>query len=63
MLVFLHSFGNLCGEVNSKIPNVTNSGLDLTNRTLLYYFDPTNDTALRICVPACPTTDIACICT
>eukprot|EP00042_Codosiga_hollandica_P057139 m.840181 g.840181 ORF g.840181 m.840181 type:complete len:641 (+) comp59508_c0_seq9:56-1978(+) len=56
------SFGNLCGTKNDQVINSTNSGLDLTARPLLFYFDPTDSAALKLCVAECPSTSTACAC-
>jgi hypothetical protein len=49
-LVYGHdSFGNLCGERNHKVlAGNLNSGLDLSNRSFLLYFDAGNDVALKL---------------
>ena len=52
------SFGNLCGEKNTPAINNSNSGLDLTDRPYLYYFDPADEYALQLCVAACPEQDV-----
>eukprot|EP00049_Salpingoeca_infusionum_P001624 m.49727 g.49727 ORF g.49727 m.49727 type:complete len:652 (+) comp11116_c0_seq1:100-2055(+) len=48
------SYGNICGQNNSKLIDTVNSGLDLTNRTYVFYYNPTNSDAVRLCVEACP---------
>eukprot|EP00051_Salpingoeca_urceolata_P006769 m.89580 g.89580 ORF g.89580 m.89580 type:complete len:652 (+) comp14976_c1_seq3:89-2044(+) len=53
------SFGNLCGEANSQQINSSNSGLDLRNRSYLFYFGvPELD--LQLCVEDCPGLDASC---
>ena len=57
------SWGNLCGEQNGgakALPNSTNSGLDLRNRTFLYIHDPSEGETMALCVHRCPDADIAC---
>eukprot|EP00055_Hartaetosiga_balthica_P014379 m.78479 g.78479 ORF g.78479 m.78479 type:complete len:649 (+) comp8579_c0_seq1:48-1994(+) len=50
------SFGNRCGEKNpTPLINSTNSGLDMTNRTKVFFYSVGNSDALVLCVPACPT--------
>eukprot|EP00054_Salpingoeca_dolichothecata_P014314 m.80628 g.80628 ORF g.80628 m.80628 type:complete len:645 (+) comp20931_c1_seq1:81-2015(+) len=48
------SYGNVCSQDNSRVVNNSNSGLDMGSRDYLFYFDPTDDGALRICVSSCP---------
>jgi hypothetical protein len=50
------SFGNVCGRSNSYTDgvNVNNTNLNMEDRSYLYYADPTNATAPRVCVPECP---------
>lgn len=58
LLYGVDSWGNICGEnvtTNKKIINDSNSGLDMTDRKYLYYADPEDFKAARLCVPACPT--------
>lgn len=54
------SFGNICGIDNSgsKPINNTNSGLDMSNRSKVFYFSAAQAAldGLKICVPACPET-------
>lgn len=55
------SWGNLCGVDNPNlVAGVPNSGLDFTNQRLLYYHDPSDSDALRVCVAACPNVDQTC---
>eukprot|EP00042_Codosiga_hollandica_P038317 m.310906 g.310906 ORF g.310906 m.310906 type:complete len:640 (+) comp55359_c0_seq1:214-2133(+) len=51
------SYGNICHKDNKKTINHVNSGLDMTGRDYLFYFNPAIDPSLRICVAACPSTD------
>ncbi|EGD78975.1 hypothetical protein PTSG_01948 [Salpingoeca rosetta] len=56
------SFGNVCGRNNSnQVINSTNSGLDMTNRSFVFFYNSGNSDALRLCVSACPevTTDFS----
>ncbi|XP_038068039.1 choline transporter-like protein 1 isoform X1 [Patiria miniata] len=49
------SYGNICGMKNSKIENVTQSGMDMTDRTHVFFMDVRNPAAsLEICVSECP---------
>eukprot|EP00042_Codosiga_hollandica_P057985 m.868837 g.868837 ORF g.868837 m.868837 type:complete len:475 (+) comp59739_c0_seq37:2192-3616(+) len=47
-------YGNVCGRSNDKVINEANSGLDMSDRPYLYYFDVTTTAAVRLCVAACP---------
>lgn len=53
------SWGNLCGRKNDPAINATNAGLDLTDFPFLYYTNPTDFDAFRLCVAECPNQNIA----
>ncbi len=54
----LISYGNVCGRSNSQvIAGINNSGLDLSDRKYLFYFQPSETGGLKICVSACPAAD------
>ncbi|XP_030050188.1 choline transporter-like protein 1 isoform X2 [Microcaecilia unicolor] len=55
------SYGNICGQKNTKIEDNINSGLDHTNRKYVFFLDPCNIDlihqkikSLALCVSACP---------
>eukprot|EP00056_Hartaetosiga_gracilis_P005755 m.88547 g.88547 ORF g.88547 m.88547 type:complete len:688 (-) comp12269_c2_seq1:238-2301(-) len=50
------SFGNVCGRDNPVgLINSTNSGLNMTGRERVFFFNSDNSDALVLCVEACPT--------
>ncbi|XP_022253076.1 CTL-like protein 1 isoform X2 [Limulus polyphemus] len=49
------SFGNICGVDNKPVGNLSYSGLDMTDKPYLFYFDVTDlSHSLMICVKKCP---------
>ncbi|XP_022100196.1 choline transporter-like protein 1 isoform X2 [Acanthaster planci] len=49
------SYGNICGMKNSKIENVTQSGMDMTDRGRVFFMDIRQPgPSLEICVSQCP---------
>ncbi|XP_028661666.1 choline transporter-like protein 1 [Erpetoichthys calabaricus] len=55
------SYGNICGQKNSPIPGLRNSGMDLTNRKYVFFLDPCNIDlvhrkikSIALCVSKCP---------
>eukprot|EP00051_Salpingoeca_urceolata_P033674 m.21737 g.21737 ORF g.21737 m.21737 type:complete len:667 (-) comp6538_c0_seq2:124-2124(-) len=54
LLFGIDSWGNVCDYDNSRLVNDSNSGLDLSGRKYLYYRDPSDKNAAKICVPECP---------
>lgn len=48
------SFGNVCGEKNDPVISSANSGLDMTDRKFVFFYNIGNGDALRLCVSSCP---------
>nr|XP_033774324.1 choline transporter-like protein 1 isoform X3 [Geotrypetes seraphini] len=55
------SYGNICGQKNTKIEGNINSGLDHTNHKYVFFLDPCNIDlvhqkikSIALCVSACP---------
>lgn len=48
------SFGNVCGRKNDDGPKINNTNINMQNFGKLYFADPTDDNAPKICVPECP---------
>ncbi|CAG0894202.1 unnamed protein product [Cyprideis torosa] len=49
------SFGNVCGQENTKIGQTTLEGKNMTLKPYLFYFDPMYpNVSLRVCVEKCP---------
>ncbi|XP_078532800.1 choline transporter-like protein 1 isoform X2 [Lissotriton helveticus] len=55
------SYGNICGQKNTKLEHVFNSGLDQTTRKNVFFLDPCNldlvhrkIKSVALCVSACP---------
>ncbi|XP_029460524.1 choline transporter-like protein 1 [Rhinatrema bivittatum] len=55
------SYGNICGQKNTKVEGIINSGLDHTNRKYVFFLDPCHIDlvqqkikSLALCVSACP---------
>eukprot|EP01147_Barroeca_monosierra_P009697 gene9697-1906_t len=55
MLNGYDSFGNICGRKNDPVISSNNSGLDMINRPFVFFYNPSNSDALRLCVSSCPT--------
>lgn len=54
------SWGNLCGRDNDKEIESKMSGLDTRGYGFLYYTNPTDDSAFKLCVKECPQVDTTC---
>ncbi|KAM4877389.1 choline transporter-like protein 1 isoform 3-T3 [Thomomys bottae] len=55
------SYGNICGQRNSKLEAIPNSGMDHTHRKYVFFLDPCNldlinrkIKSIALCVAACP---------
>lgn len=49
------SYGNICGQMNTPIENVTLSGMDMTDKPFVFFMDVRNPKeSLEICVSQCP---------
>ncbi|XP_071837695.1 choline transporter-like protein 1 isoform X3 [Apostichopus japonicus] len=49
------SYGNVCSQKNEKIENITQSGMDMSDRPFVFFMDIKNPTdSLEICVSQCP---------
>lgn len=49
------SFGNTCGKRNDPIKNVSNSGMDMTEKTHVFFMNIENPAkSMAICVKECP---------
>ncbi|XP_037594153.1 choline transporter-like protein 1 isoform X4 [Cebus imitator] len=55
------SYGNICGQKNTKLEGIPNSGMDHTQRKYVFFLDPCNldlinrkIKSVALCVAACP---------
>jgi hypothetical protein len=55
----MDSFGNICGTRNEVFGNLTLSGMDMTEKPFVFYFDIANvNRSTSICVGQCPTENL-----
>ncbi|XP_066471269.1 choline transporter-like protein 1 isoform X2 [Tiliqua scincoides] len=59
------SYGNICGQKNVKVEGIQNSGLDLTGKKYVFFWDPCNVDlvqrkikSIALCVSACPRSEL-----
>ncbi|XP_076876526.1 choline transporter-like protein 1 isoform X2 [Brachyhypopomus gauderio] len=59
------SYGNICGQKNTKIPGIDLSGQDQTSKKYVFFLDPCNIDIVRrkiksmaLCVSSCPETTL-----
>lgn len=55
----MDSFGNVCGTNNEKFSEMSLSGMDMSDRPYVFFFNLKDmESSIRICVEECPSTYI-----